>query len=250
MSTATARLKVAGYPAKPTPAKEGVRMSDIAKKIWRPMLAMGVMVLGFALVMGIISAVRADDFFSLSAATIQSATAGGGVMADRAFYEAVSNGWLPPVLFLGIGFLLSGITFLLATILGTLRDGGRDVQRTVNGESVDLVKPITAKLFPPVMMMGLMVLMAAVVVGIVLSTLQGDYWANAGGQVANGPATAALASDLGSIKSVQAWLQPLNFVGMGLILTGIILALATIVKALRFQAGRVIQMYEEAETRT
>ncbi len=248
MTTIAIKNRVAGYPAKPTPAKEGVHMSDVAKKMWRPMLAMGVMVLGFALVLGIISAARADDFFSLPASIIGLAPAGGQIMGDRAFYEAVTNGWLPPVLFLGLGFLLSGITFLLATILGTLRDGGRDVQRTVNGESVDLVKPVTAKLFPPVMMMGLMVLMAAVVIGIVLSALQGDYWAHAGSQVANGPATAALASDLGSIKSVQAWLQPLNFVGMGLILSGIVLALATIVKALRFQAGRVVQMYEEASS--
>jgi hypothetical protein len=36
---------------------------------------------------------------------------------------------------------------------------------------------------------------------------------------------------------------------MGLILSGIVLALATIVRALRFQAGRVVQLGAEATTR-
>jgi hypothetical protein len=138
--------------------------------------------------------------------------------------------------------LLSGVTFLLVTILGTLRDGGRDIQRAVGGQPIDLVKPITAKLFPPVMMMGLMVLMASVVAGIVVGVDQSNYWLHASSQVAGGPQTAALTSDLSDIQSIRAWLQPLGFVGMGLILSGIVLALATIVRALRFQAGRVVQL--------
>lgn len=233
---------VGGYAARDTPAKEGLRMSDVAARMWRPMAAMGGMLVAGGLAFGIASASRADDFFSLPGSVVQNAAADGSIMADRAFHEAVSNGWLPPVLFLGLGLLLSGITFLLATILGTLRDGGRDIQRAVGGESVDLVKPVTAKLFPPVMMMGVMVLMAAVVVGVVLAGLQGDYWANAGSQVAGGPATPALSSDLADIQTIRAWLQPLDFVGMGLILSGIVLALATVVRGLRFQAARVVQI--------
>lgn len=234
--------RVGGYTARVTPTKEGLRMSDVAARMWRPMAVMGAMLIAGGLAFGIAAASRADDVFGLPSSVVANAPADGAVMADRAFYEAVSNGWLPPVLFLGLGLLLSAVTFLLATILGTLRDGGRDVQRAVGGDSVDLVKPWTAKLFPPVMMMGVMVLMAAVVVGIVVSGLQGDYWSHAGSDVVSGPATPALASDLADIQSIRAWLQPLDFVGMGLILSGIVLALATIVRALRFQAARIIQL--------
>jgi hypothetical protein len=244
MSTATIRagVRVAGYQARPTPAKEGLRMSDVAQRMWKPMLAMGAMVIAAGIVLGIVSATHANDYFGLSASAVAGAPADGGVVGDRAFYEAVTNGFLPPLLFLGLGFLLSGVTFLLATILGTLRDGGRDIQRAVGGKPVDLVKPITAVLFPPVMMIGLMVLMGALVAGIVVGVDQSNYWLHASSQVANGPQTAALASDLSDIESIRAWLQPLDFVGMGLILSGIVLALATIVKALRFQAGRVVQL--------
>jgi hypothetical protein len=224
-------FRVGGYAAKATPAKEGLRMSDVAQRMWTPMLGMGAMLLIGGLALGIVSAVRVDDILGLS---------------DRRFYEVVSNGFLPPVLFLGLGFLLSGVTFLLATILGTLRDGGRDIQRAVGGKSIDLVKPLTAKLFPAAMMMGLMVLIAGVAVGIVVAVLQGGYFGHSAAAVANGPATPALAADLGDIQSLRAWLQPLDFVGMGLILSGIVLALATIVRALRFQAARVVQLGEEA----
>jgi hypothetical protein len=198
MSTATIRTaaSVAGYQARPTPASEGLRMSDVARRVWLPMLAMGVMV----------------------------------ILAG-----------------LALGFLLSGVTFLLATILGTLRDSGRSIQRAVGARSLDLVKPLSAKLFPPVMMMGLMVLIGALVVGIVVGVLQADYWQHTSSQVANGPQTSALASDLSDIQSIRAWLQPLDFVGMGLILSGIVFALATIVRALRFHAGRVVQLAREAD---
>ncbi len=219
-------------------------MSDVAQRMWRPMLAMGAMVIAAGIALGILSATHANDYFGLSASTIAGAPADGSIVSDRAFYEAVTNGFLPPLLFLGLGFLLSGVTFLLATILGTLRDGGREIQRAVGESPVDLIKPLTAKLFPPVMMMGLMVLIGALVAGVVVAVDQSNFWLHASSQVANGPQTAALASDFSDIQSTRAWLQPLDFVGMGLILTGIVLALATIVKALRFQAGRVVQLAE------
>jgi len=239
-----ARLRVAGYQARPAPAKEGLRLSDLAQRMWKPMLAMGAMVIAAGIVLGIISAASANDYFGLTGTAIQGAAANGAIVSDRALYEAVSNGFLPPLLFLGLGFLLSGVTFLLATILGTLRDGGREIQRAVGGDAVDLVKPITAKLFPPVMMIGLMVLIAGLVTGIVVAADQSTYWLHASSQVAAGPNTGALTSDLATIQSLRAWLQPLDFVGMALILSGIVLALATIVTALRFQAGRVVQLGE------
>jgi hypothetical protein len=239
MTTATISRGLRGYEARTTPAKEGLCMSDVAQRMWKPMTAMGVMVIAPGLVLGIVSATHANDYFGLSAGVIAGAPS---IVSDRAFYETVTNGFLPPLLFFGVGLLLSGVTFPLVTILGTLRDGGRDIQRAVGGQPIDLVKPITAKLFPPVMMMGLMVLMASVVAGIVVGVDQSNYWLHASSQVAGGPQTAALTSDLSDIQSIRAWLQPLGFVGMGLILSGIVLALATIVRALRFQAGRVVQL--------
>ena len=82
-------------------------MSDVAQRMWQPMLAMGAMIIAAGVVLGIVSATHADDYFGLSAATIAGAPAGSAIADDRSFYEAVTNAVLPPLLFLGLGFLLS-----------------------------------------------------------------------------------------------------------------------------------------------
>ena len=36
-------------------------MSDVAQRMWQPMLAMGAMIMAAGIVLGIVSATRADD---------------------------------------------------------------------------------------------------------------------------------------------------------------------------------------------
>lgn len=48
-----------------------------------------------------------------------------------------------------------------------------------------------------------------------------------------------LLADLGTINAVKLWLEPFKFVGMALLLMGIGLALATIVRVLRWQSARL-----------
>jgi hypothetical protein len=91
-----------------------------------------------------------------------------------------------------------------------------------------------------VMMMGMMVLMIAVVVGIVLGVQVYDYWNHSiATQLNPAEAGSALLADLGTINAIKLWLEPLRFVGIALLLTGIGLALATIVRVLRWQANRL-----------
>jgi hypothetical protein len=70
MTTATISRGLRGYEARTTPAKEGLRMSDVAQRMWKPMTAMGVMVIAAGLVLGIVSATHANDYFGLSAGVI------------------------------------------------------------------------------------------------------------------------------------------------------------------------------------
>jgi hypothetical protein len=131
----------------------------------------------------------------------------------------------PGLLFLGIGVLLSAVTFLLATILGELRDGGTGVQQALGEPTLILKRPLTGKLFPPAMMMGLMTLVATLVTGFVQA--------------------AKLDSDPSGAADIGAWLGPLRFAGVALLFTGVALALATIVHSLRFQAARIEQLANE-----
>ena len=85
---------------------------------------------------------------------------------------------------------------------------------------------------------AMMIVMVALVIAIVNATLAYDYWNHSIANQLN-PATGGLLSDLGTISAIKLWLAPFKFVGMAFLFTGIGLALATIVQALRWQANRL-----------
>ena len=93
------------------------------------------------------------------------------------------------------------------------------------------------------MMMGMMVLIVAFIVGLVQANLASDYWNHSIATRLN-PAEAGsdILRDLGRIEALGTWLAPLRFVGLALIFTSIGLALATIVRVLRWQSGRLIDI--------
>jgi hypothetical protein len=174
-------------------------MPAMARRLWRPMLAMGLMTVAAGVIVGIVQA-----------------------NLDVPLHVAQVAAWNPGVLFLGIGFLLAAVTFLLATILGELRDGGTSVQQALGVKALILKRPLTGMLFPPAMMMGLMTLLATLAIGFVQA--------------------AKLDNDPSGAADIGAWVGPLRFAGVALLFTGVALALATIVRSLRFQAARIEQL--------
>jgi len=199
---ATATITHVGRDLATPRENEGFDMPAMARKLWRPMLAMGLMTVAAGVVAGIIQA-----------------------NLDLPLHVAQVAAWNPSLLFLGIGFLLSAVIFLLATILGELRDGGTSVQQSLGANALILKRPLTGKLFPPAMMMGLMTLIATLVIGFVQA--------------------AKLDNDPGGAADIGVWLGPLRFAGVALLFTGVALALATIVRSLRFQAARIDQLARE-----
>ena len=221
-------------------------MQSMAGKMWIPFIAMGFMIVAVSLIVGLVVSATAADYFTASKEVREAAAKGSDLATQRAFIEA-TKAWLPSFKFLGLGMLLGGVTFLLATILGALRVGGGRVQEAL-GVEVKLIRPpVTARIFPAVMMMGTMVLMVAVVIGIFLATQTYGYWNHSIATELN-PAGAGsfLLAELGTINAIKLWLEPLKFVGIALLLSGIALllsgiglALATIVRVLRWQANRL-----------
>ena len=201
MATATL-TRVGGQLSIPR-EREGFDMPALARKMYRPIAAMGAMAIAGAIVAGIVQAT-----------------------ADRPIHVDQIQAWNPGLGFLGVGFLLAAVTFVLATILGELRDGGTNVQVSLRERALILKRPWTGYAFPAAMMMGLMTLLAAFAVGFVQA--------------------AKLDDDPAGAADIAALVTPLRFAGIALVLTGVVLALATIVRALRFQADRIVQI---AETR-
>ena len=212
-------------------------MQSMAGKMWVPFIAMGFMIVVISFIVGLVNSGTAADYYTASKAVREAAETGSTLATQKAFIESTKV-WLPTFKFLGLGLLLGGVTFLLATILGALRVGGGRVQEAL-GIEVKLIKPpVTARLFPALMMMGTMVLVVALIIGIALATKTYGYWDHSIASQLD-PSTGALLAELGAISAVKLWLEPLKFIGMASLLTGIGLALATIVQVLRWQASRL-----------
>ena len=150
-------------------------MQAMASKMWIPFIAMGFMIVVASFIVGLVNSTVAADYFAFSKEAREAAVTGSDLATDKAFIESTKV-WLPAFKFLGMGMLLGGVTFLLATILGALRVGGGRVQEALGVEVRIIKPPITARLFPMFMMMGTMILIAAVIIGVVLATLSYDYW--------------------------------------------------------------------------
>jgi hypothetical protein len=127
--------------------------------------------------------------------------------------------WTQGTQFLGEAMLLAAISLLLATILAGLREGGGEVQESLGFAVKALRMPTSAKFFLVLMFSGLML-------GIAQFILYGVA------AYADHPAT------------WFAWLGPLRELSLGLVLSGIVLALFTIGTVLGFQHWRIREIIE------
>ena len=177
-------------------APEPLLIHRMAQLAWLPMLAMGAMALAVGLVIGIFAA---------------DAEAG-----SQAFRQL--SAWTQGTMFLGEGLLLSGISFLLGTILASLRTAGGEVQQSLGLPVQTLEMPASAKAFIALMATGMMMAIAQFV-------LYGVAAAGAGDPV--------------SFAAWSTWLGPFRETALGVLLAGIVLALFTISRVLAFQFDRV-----------
>ncbi len=210
------------------PSKGDDWAQNLARLMAWPLLAMGFMAVLAGLGTGIAGGVSFGDAFSPAAE-----------LADLGRAEALVQ-VTGAVLFLGMGLILGGITMTLVNVVRSLRAAGRDVQVSLGAQPVQLDKPLSGKLTPHVMLMGVMVEVAAFVIGIVAATTIGEVSLAA---LAD-PSTAGAANiaDIGFVRAASAWLPGLRLVGLALILTSVVLTLTTIQKAIRFQGHRVTEL--------
>jgi hypothetical protein len=175
-----------------TRAAESLWIHKLAEYMWTPLLVMGPMVVAAGLGLSIAQAnqtVGSSDFHNLGAAA-QGAS------------------------FLGEALMLSGISFILGTILSSLRKGGGEVQEDA-GVSVQTLKvPYAVWAFVGLMMVGLMGAIATFVL-LLVTTGSGSY------------------------DSWSAWLPQAGLFSLGALLAGIVLALYSIGNVLGFQFSRI-----------
>lgn len=216
-------------------------MQRMAGLMWAPMLLMGLMIVFAGLGLSVVKAGFASDYFGVTKAVREAGDAPAFLIDKRQFIEA-TNVWLPGFQLLGIGFILSAITFSLANILGVFRAGGIQVQKAFGREPQTLTPPITAKLFPMFMMMGLMILVVHLIIAAVVGGIAWDIYGHPVAEINAAESGSALLRDLGTVQTYKAWLEPFKFVGIATILVGISMAVHTILQVIRFQGQRMREL--------
>ena len=80
-------------------------------------------------------------------------------------------------------------------------------------------------------------------------TIAADYWNHSIATELNpAPAGSDILRDLGLMNALKAWLEPLKFVGMAILFSGIALALVTVVKVLQAQTQRITEIVASAKS--
>ncbi len=174
-----------------------LQIHKMARTMWAPMLAMGAMALLAGLVVSFVWTANVGT------------RTGSGAQA-----------WTAGLQFLGEGFLLGGISFLLGSILASLREGGGQVQEALGLTVKTLKMPTTAKIFIGMMMIGVMLAVLQFVLYLVVVYGETDR-------------------TLQSFQAWLAWLGPLRELSLGVLLAGIVMALVTIGNVLDFQFDRI-----------
>ncbi len=180
-----------------TDVPDTLPIHKMARTMWFPMIVMGPMLVLAGLGTSIVWANNVGTSAGISA-----------------------SGWTQGLQFLGEGLVLAGISFLLGSILGSLREGGAEVQKALGLNVITLKMPATAKAFVALMVAGLMVSM--VQFGLYVYTVTGLN-----------------AASFADIAPWWAWMGPFRELGLALLLAGIVLALATIANVLGFQFSRI-----------
>ena len=216
-------------------------MQKMAGMMWAPMLLMGMMIIFASLGLSVVKANFASDYFGVEKGIREATDAPAYLIDKRQFIEFV-NIWLPGLQLLGIGFILSAITFSLANILGVFRAGGVQIQQAFGKEPQTLTPPITAMLFPMMMMMGLMILIVNLIIAGVIGAIAWDVYGNPVAEINAAGSGSGLLDDLGTVKTFKTWLEPFKFVGLATILVGISMAVHTILQVIRFQGQRMREL--------
>ncbi|MEE9277314.1 MAG: hypothetical protein V3V06_02785, partial [Dehalococcoidia bacterium] len=209
------------------PAVNMTAMQTMASFLWLPLMVMGVAMLASGAIIAGVNSFRVDEFFGFNIPGAREAIGlGDPDLGDLRTFRSVQT-WLPGYQFMGMGLMFASITMVVAAILGRLRILGGTVQASLGARIIYPPFPMAARIFPMLMMFGLIVF---------LTQLGLSAWL----------ATEAKAGDFLTVDTHADWVQGMRLAAVAIMLSGIALALFTITGLMRFLAERVREVASEA----
>lgn len=211
---------------------------------------MGWAIVLISLLIGVFALAPAQSTILSEAKAVREAAAAGSPLVQANVSAHVIETWVPQFKFLGLGLGLMAITMALGTIAKRLRRMGAVIAGHIGEQLRPQMPPVpgSVRIFQLSTMMGLMVLIAALVIGLVLATgIVPDYWNHSiASELNTAQPGSTLLQQLATVSSYAFWLDPLRMIGMAFLFTGITIALTVIIGTLRKQADLLIWFYERA----
>lgn len=200
-----------------------------------------------ALLVGFLSLGPAQTAFFADAKAVREGAAVGSSFVNANVTRHVIEAWVPSFKFFGLGLGLLAIVMALGIIAKSLQKMGFVISHHIPaGIRPTMPKPPKrVRVFQMSAMMGLMIMLAAMIIGFVLAAgVVPAYW-NHGIIAELNPAQpgSTLLTQAGTIFSYAKWLNPLRMVGMALLFTAISIALTVIIGTLKVQAELLIGFY-------
>lgn len=215
-------------------------MTQMMDKMFPRLAIMGWLFVLISFFIGLFVLTPAQATFWSEAKAVREAAVAGSPFVNANVTIHVTEAWVPSFKFFGLGLGLLAITMALGTIAMKLRAMGTLITDHMPDELRPAMPPIptAARVFQMSAMLGVMILLAAVIIGIVYATgIVPAYWNHSIATELNPAGVGSvLLTQLGVVASFVKWLDPLRMVGMAFLFSGITIALTIIIKTLRLQS--------------
>ncbi|MFQ5612031.1 MAG: hypothetical protein ACE5H9_07840 [Anaerolineae bacterium] len=209
-------------------------------------IAMGVMIVMIAVIIGAFTAANAASYYAVDKATRDASVELAQV---RAGIESTIV-WLPYFKFLGVAMILAGITMAVGIISLRLQDLGKRVMASVpeNARVPIPPKPVTVYLMRMFMMLGMLIIIVGFIVSLGVAGTASAVFSNPVTTIDAAQPGSALLNGLSAVHTAEAWLEAFKFVGVAFFFLGIVNGLAAIIFALRYQQAAIPQVIDKLPT--
>lgn len=206
-------------------------------------IAMGIMIVVLAVIIGAVNSSNAASYYAVDKATRETTVQWAQV---RAGVESTVI-WLPYFKFLGLAMILAGITMALGVIATKLQNLGKELMASVpeNARVAIPPRPRSVMLMRLFMMLGMAIIVVGFIVALVTAGTAADVFSNNVVDIDAAASGSALLNDLAAIQSAESWLEAFKFVGVAFFFLGIINGLSTIIFALRYQQKAIPEVVEK-----
>lgn len=196
-------------------------------------IAMGVMIVIIAVIIGAVNASNAASYYAVDKITRDASVELAQV---RAVIESTII-WLPYFKFLGVAMILAGIVMALGVIGMRLQKLGKLVMANVPERARQPLppRPKSVMLFRMFMMLGMLVIIIGFIFSLSVASTARAVFSNPVTAIDGAVTGSTLLAGLAQVHAAETWLEALKFIGIAFFFLSIVYGLHTIVLALRYQ---------------